>query len=73
MEEIREALFQIEDNSTPGPNGMNLIFFFFFKLRWEQLKMELWEAMLGVQESGLMMNKNKSNIFFSTKESWTNN
>lgn len=35
LEEIKEALFQIEDNSSPEPNGMNSKF---FKLRWEQLK-----------------------------------
>lgn len=36
LEEIKEALFHIEDNSSPGPDGLSSKF---YKIHWEQIKM----------------------------------
>lgn len=38
MEEIKEATFQINDNSSPGPDGFNSKF---YKVHWDNIKMDI--------------------------------
>lgn len=45
---MNNALFHIEDNSTSGPDGLNAKK---FKHHWEQVKDDIWNAMLDVQSS----------------------
>jgi hypothetical protein len=52
LEEIREAVFQINENSSPGPDGFNSKF---YKVHWDNIKMDIWEAMNGILHSGKLI------------------
>lgn len=49
MDEIYTAIFQISDNSTWGPNGLNSKN---FKIHWEQFKDDIYNAMNGILQHG---------------------
>jgi hypothetical protein len=49
LEEVKNAVFQINDNSSPGPDGINSKF---YKIHWEQIKNDIWDAMNSILQSG---------------------
>lgn len=49
LEEVKELLFQVDDNSSSGPDGFNSKF---YKLHWDFIKNGVFQTMLGIQQSG---------------------
>lgn len=49
LAEIKDAVFSIHDESSPGPDGMSVKF---FKVHWENLKSDLLEAISDIFHSG---------------------
>lgn len=43
------ATFQINDNSSPGHDGLDSKF---YKIHWEKIKHDIWNAMNGILQSG---------------------
>lgn len=47
--EVKVTVFQTHDNSSLGPDGFNSKF---FKLHWDLIKNDVFETMVGIQQSG---------------------
>lgn len=53
MEEIKEVVMSMKENSTPGPNGFSVSFFkkFWDIIKWDMLKMfqDFWDEHLDIK------------------------
>lgn len=48
LDEVKNAVFEMDDKSSLGPDGLNAKF---YKLHWEQMKTDIWNAMNGILQS----------------------
>lgn len=54
LEEVKVALFQIDDNSNPGPDGFGSNF---YKVHWEMVKQDIYAVILRIFDSGRSINE----------------
>lgn len=49
MDEVKTAVFQIDDNNSHGPSGFDSKF---YETHWELIKNDVFQAMLGIHQLG---------------------
>ena len=54
MEEVKMALFSMNSDNSPGPDGFQA---FFFQKCWEIIGLDLWKAIEATRNGGLLLSK----------------